>query len=337
MRRLLPLLALLAPLARAAEPAAPAGAAGAAEDDAAKDDAAAQAEAMRQAAEAELARAAGMRLPDQPPPYWISYEILDGDVATASAAMGALTSFDHGPYRNLRAEVRVGDYTLDNGNFEMSFGERGGVVSRLMPIDPVVPSLRREIWLATDTAYKGATEQLSAKLSARQGRPGEHPPDLVPVPPLHTDPLARPTVDGERVRATVEQVTAALAETPGLEDGSAIARDWQGVRFVANSEGTRAWLPTGFSVVRVEAIARAEDGARLRDLRWWVARTWDRLPPVAEMEAEAREMTAWLASLRDAPVEQDYLGPVLFEQPAAVELFRQLMAPEISGTPPLGS
>jgi hypothetical protein len=44
-------------------------------------------------------------------------------------------------------------------------------------------------------------------------------------------------------------------------------------------------------------------------------------------------MARWLEALRDAPVEDDYLGPVLFEDKAAIELFRQLAAPEIAGTP----
>ena len=67
------------------------------------------------AAEAELERARTMALPGQPSPYFVNYEILDGEVATAGAVLGALDTFDHGPYRNLRVEVRVGDYGFDTG------------------------------------------------------------------------------------------------------------------------------------------------------------------------------------------------------------------------------
>ena len=34
------------------------------------------------------------------------------------------------------------------------------------------------------------------------------------------------------------------------------------------------------------------------------------------------------------PRALDYLGPVIFEAAASAELFRQLLPPEISGTPP---
>lgn len=311
MSRLLPLLAaLFAPAALA--------------DDA----------TLVRAAEAEMARAATMQLPEQPSPYFLGYEILDGEVATAAAVMGQLTSFDHGPYRNLRAEVRVGDYDLDNANFSVSFGERDGVRVRGLPHEDMEVALRRELWMATDSAYKGAAEQLSAKLAAREGREGEHQPDLYPMDPLVTDAIPTPTADGDWARAVVEALSARVGEHPDVEEGGAIARDWHGRRLIVNAEGTRAWLPTGFAVVRVEVVMRAHDGARLRNTRSWVARSAADAPSLDQMLAEVDEMVAWTAALQDAPVEEDYLGPVLFEPAAAVELFRQLVLPEISGTPP---
>jgi TldD protein len=289
---------------------------------------------LLEAAHAELARAQVLQLPDQPSPYHVVYEVLDGDVVTVGGAGGALTSFDHGPYRTTRVEVRVGDAQLDNSNFDVSFGERDGVRVRGLPHEDVVDALRRELWLATDDAYKGAAEQLSAKRAAQEGREPSTLPSLLTVAPLKTPVLPRPAVDAEAMRARVLALTGAMADHPWLEDGSALGRDWQGRRLIVSTEGTEAWLPTGFTVIRVEAVTRATDGARLRDVRSWVARTTDGLPSDAEMVEEVEEMVAWLGALRSAPVERDYLGPVLFEPVASVEFFRQLALPELSGTPP---
>ncbi len=275
-----------------------------------------------------------MALPDQQAPYFVAYELLDGEVATASALLGALSHYDHGPYRNLRAEVRVGDYDFDNGNFNVSFGERDGVRVRGLPHEDVDVALRRELWMATDHAYKGAAEQLSAKKAAREGSQAEPQPDLYRVEPLVTDPVARPSADGEWARTVAQQLSGRMADHPAIEEGGAIARDWQGVRVVVNTEDTRAWLPTGFAVVRVEAIMRASDGAKLRDTRSWVGRTAADLPPIEDMLAEVDAMVAWVDALREAPVEEDYLGPVLFEQAAAVALSRQRVVRDIPGTPP---
>lgn len=288
--------------------------------------------------ESELDRAmSGLALPGQPRPYWIQLEVLDGDVATARASLGALQSDDHEPYRNLRAEVRVGDYLLDSSNFDGDFGARDGVVNRGLPDEDVPAALARETWLALDEAYKGATESYAGKLAARRGQDRPRPPDFTAVDPLLTTPLERPKADAEAVRAWVTELSAALADYPELEDGRAIARDWQGARLLVSSEGTRAWLPTGYTVVVAQAAARADDGALLRDARWWVVRRPDRMPAREAMLAEVRDMAERLVARRAAPVEEDYLGPVLFEHAAAVELFRQILPAEIAGTPPMES
>lgn len=289
---------------------------------------------LMEAAEAELRRAMELKLPDQPPPYLVTLEILDGEVATSRASFGGLTTSSKSPYRNLRAEVRVGDYDLDNSNFNAAFGERSGVVSRGLPHEDRSEALRREMWLALDMAYKGATEQMAAKLSALEGLPPAEIPDLLTIAPLKTEPLPRPAVDEAALQELVSTLTERMGTWEGVEEADSIARSWSGVRVVCSSEGTRAWMPTGFMVLRVEAVTRATDGARLRDSRSWVAKNIDELPPIEDMMAEVDEMGAWLLRLRDAPVEENYLGPVLLETPAAVELFRQVLLPEISGTPP---
>ncbi|MBO87397.1 MAG: hypothetical protein CL927_18775 [Deltaproteobacteria bacterium] len=292
--------------------------------------------AMIAAAEQELQRALGMQLPDQPKPYYVAYEFLDGEYATARARSGVLDAFNQDPYRSVRVEVRVGDYALDNSRYEGDFGEREGVSMRTLPHDPIPVALRREIWLATDEAYKGAAEQFSGKAAAREGRPVPAEPvgSFQPIDPVTTAVSRGAPIDGDATVARVRALSARITNIAGLENAEAIARDWSGTRIVVTSEGTRAWIPTGFSVVRVEGIVRTETGTRLRDCRWWVARTAAELPELDEMVAEVEAMTATLRAASTATEERDYLGPVIFEGAAAVELFRQLLPPEISGTPP---
>jgi hypothetical protein len=291
--------------------------------------------ALVAAVEAELARAVGAALPGQPAAWWGAAEVVDGDVSTAMATFGALTGFDHAPYRALRTELRVGDATFDSGDFEPTFGGRDGVSMRGLPLDDLPPALRREAWLAADHALKGATEMLSARRAAREGRPPpETPlPAMHPAPPYTSGPVAAPPAEAEATAALAAAISARLA-VPGIEEGDAIARSWSGRRLLVTSEGTRGWMPTGFCVLRAEAIARDPDGARVRSTRSWVARTCAGLPPRATLEAETDALVAAVLARAGAPIEREYLGPVLFEAPAALELFRQVLAGEIAGSPP---
>ena len=291
--------------------------------------------ALEEAASAELTRSMGLQLPDARPPYLISYDVLDGQVVEAFGEQGALVSSSTDPYRNLRAEVRVGDPTLDSSNFQ-AFGEPNGVVQRRLPVEDSVLALRREIWLATDQAYKHAVEQYSRKVAARRDDPSPKPPDRTPAPVVVADLPSPPvhSADQAALEKLVERLSGELAHFPGVEVAQAVARDWQGRRLVLTSEGTRLWTPTGYTVVRVEGTVRMADGSSQLDSRSWIVRSLADLPPEAEMTAAVRELGGWLEGLKAAPVEEDYLGPVLFEGPAAVELFSQLLAPELVGTPP---
>lgn len=290
--------------------------------------------ALMEAAEAELARAMTLQLPEQLPPYLVSLDVLDSNIATTMSSFGGTVSAAERPYRMLRAEVRVGDYMLDNSNFNASFGERSGVTSRELPHEDQVEALRREMWLALDEAYKGATEEMAAKMAAREGQPPSTLPDFVEIPALVTQPMAPRDVNMASLQEITTALTARLAAFGGMEEADAIARDWQGVRMLCSSEGHRAWLPSGYTVVRVEGVTRAPDGSRLRNSRSWVAPTPEALPPLDEMLAEVDALGAWLVALRSAPIEEDYLGPVIFAPEAGVELFRQVLLGEIAGTPP---
>ena len=85
---------------------------------------------------------------------------------------------------------------------------------------------------------------------------------------------------------------------------------------------------------RVQLKARAADGTLFSADRSWVGRRADQLPSVEEMVAEVEAMAASLLETIEAPLLGDYIGPVLLEESASRELFRQLLLPEIVGTPP---
>ncbi len=290
--------------------------------------------ALEAALEAELARIADLRLPDAPAPWLVTYDVSDGPLHYAAAEDGALYAAIHTQHRSLRADVRVGDSTVDSSNFD-SFGGRPTVQIRNLPEEDLLVALRREIWLATDAAYKGAVELLSQKQAARRGQLEVPPPDYEVLPPAVIGP-AKSTVTalGADEADTMARVLSAAASVAGIEAAQAEVRDWHGWHLTVSSDGTRAWRTIGSVVVRVQATVRRDDGTEVRDARWWVERDAAALPPVQALEAEASEMAARLLLIAAAPAPEPWLGPVLFEGHAATELFSQLLAPEVVGTRP---
>jgi len=122
---------------------------------------------------------AKLKLENVPAPYYIEYRVTEIDQFEASAVFGALRSQQHNRARLLRVVVRVGDYKQD------SFYGTGEGTLDLVPSDDDVFAIRHRIWLATDRAYKAATEALSAKQAAlKQLKVDEPVDDFAKAPPV---------------------------------------------------------------------------------------------------------------------------------------------------------
>jgi hypothetical protein len=123
-----------------------------------------------QAMKDEMARAKSrleLQIPklDKPVrPYFIEYRLLDMDIREVVAEYGALVTSAHNRNRVMNVSARVGDYKLDSSNFISEDGFRGFIgPSGTVGIDRDYDSLRQDLWIATDQAFKEAVETYSRK------------------------------------------------------------------------------------------------------------------------------------------------------------------------------
>ncbi len=288
-----------------------------------------------------LARALdGLSLPDSPAPFRIEYTWSEGQNAVVLARNGALLETDSSPVAQLRTEVRVGDAQLDSSNYD-DFGTTGVRIATAAGNDP--GALAWIAWRDTDAAWKGATETLARKVASRRGKPPQRVPDWSTAPVRAPSALTGATSsssssvasapDVARLADLARRVSAAALVDPAVELADIDARDSTGRRTLLSSEGRVQTSDSQVAIVRLTALARMPDGSLVGGDRSWIGRGLGVLPPVETMEAEAREMGTWLAGLASAPVQESWLGPVIFEDAASVEFFSQLLQPEVSGTP----
>jgi hypothetical protein len=300
----------------------------------------AQTEPVMQAMADELARSMKeLRLPDQPAPYYIEYEVEDRLGTRITARLGSIVEDLVGRSRTLRVGVRVGDYAFDSSLF--TAGGRGGGGSGIIqlngdgstsaPLDDDYDTMRRQIWLATDAAYKRAVSIYAQKRAAYANRvDGPTVPDFSREQPLQTTlgrlPLAVVNRDWlERAR----QLSAVFAGARGIENSDVQVADTRGTRYFLNSEGFRVIEPIQIATLRVTADARADDGMVVRDVMSLAERNLSDLPSVEELTARTRELAERVRAWRGAPVGEDYTGPVLVEGQAAGEVVAQVLAPSL--------
>jgi TldD protein len=278
-------------------------------------------------------------LPGQERPYYIQYRLLDLDERTISAQFGALVSSNTSRNRFMSVDVRIGDYKLDSSNFLSAGGFRGFLGSTgTVGIDRDYDSLRQDLWLATDQAYKQALDALSNKQAVLRGLASAPTiSDFSPESPLLlVQPRADPDWTNRNWESEVKTVSAVLRNYPQLYNSRVTYHLIYATTYLVNTEGTQIRASRSLAAIEASLGAQADDGMQLHNFVAVYANRPNQLPAAdavrQQLDAAGRELVA----LRTASRVQDYDGPVLFEAHAAGSLLAQILGPSIGGArPPL--
>jgi TldD protein len=265
-------------------------------------------------------------------PYYIEYRVTELDQFDASAVFGALRNQQHVHGRLLRVVVRVGDYKQDS-----FFGAGEGTID-LIPSDDDLYAIRHRIWLATDRAYKAATEALSAKQAAlKQLKVDEPVDDFAKAPPVNfIEPLAHfSAIDFTSWVHFLEEASARYRTDKDLENFESSLRFTVENRYFLNSEGTTARSGRAHYVVSIMGSTQASDGMLLRRSHADQGNDLKELPTREEFLKRTTQMLETLKLLRDAAVvDEEYRGPVLFSNDAAASIVTDLIEPNLLGKKP---
>ena len=295
--------------------------------------AAARGDGLLEALLTELDRSkAQLKMDQVQPPYFIEYRVNEVEDFGAEAAFGALRENQHLHYRVLRVVVRIGDYKQD------SFYVRGQGEATILPLDNDPIALRRQIWLATDDAYKAAGQALAEKQAAlKQFSVDANPVDDFAKAPqlIAVEPTVSLRIDNAAWEKTLEDVSGLYKQYPEVQSVTASARFSAVNEYLVNSEGTvtRSGKTTYF--VQLNGSTQAVDGMRLsRSPAYMVARL-EELPARDALMADTKKMLDTIIALRQAPiVEEEYRGPVLFAADAADDIVASLIGQNVVGHKP---
>lgn len=273
-----------------------------------------------------------LKLADAQPPYYIDYRLMDVDQYVAEAAFGALRTSMRTRIRMLRIVVRVGDYKHDS-----NYGPGQGVVD-VGPLDNDEASLRHQLWLGTDRAYKAAAEAFTAKQAELKKYTVDQPVDDF----AHASavqfigPLVSLDFYSHPWLSTLEEASALYKTDPAIQSLNASLRFTATNRYFVSSEGTVVRSGDSSYQVYVGGYTQAADGMRLDRSHGYQVRQPKKLPAKEEVLSRTRKLLAALKQLREAPVsEEEYRGPVLFSADAASGVMSALVGPNVLGRRPM--
>lgn len=268
-------------------------------------------------------------------PYYIEYQMFEVRDYVADARLGALVRDRSSLSRFVQVVVRIGDYKRD------SFFREGTGAVEVMPIENNELALRRQLWLATDKAYKVALNGLTAKEQMLKNLVADStmPDDFSREQPVDS------VLELPRLEAQVDKWKQILRSTSDLfRADAALDSSMAGLqfrivnRYYVNTEGTVTRHGNEAYNVMFAGSGRAPDGTRLdRSHAYFVSKA-DELPKPEDLASETRKRIASFELLRKAPIiEDDYQGPVLLSADAATALIESVFVPNILGTRPAPS
>jgi TldD protein len=288
----------------------------------------------------ELARSKDrLLIPDLERPYYIEYRLLDLDVRTVTAQFGALLQSATSRNRYMSVDLRVGDYKLDSSNFITDDAFRGFIGSTgTVGIDRDYDSLRQDLWLATDQAYKEALDALSRKRGFLRSlaKPSNIDDFSREQPVVLVEPRLEPDWSSRNWDEEARAVSTVLRAYPELYSTRVTYHFIYATSYLMNSEGTQIRTSRCLAAIEASLETQADDGMPLHHYYATYALRPGDLPAADAVKKELERTGRELLALRASPPAQDYVGPVLFEPAAAGSLLAQMLAPSVSGArPPL--
>ena len=296
-----------------------------------------------QAMRDEMARSKGRLELQIPPsgkpvrPYYIEYRLLDMDVREIVAEFGALVTTTHNRQRLMNVAARVGDYKLDSSNFISEEGFRGFIgPSGTVGIDRDYDSLRQDLWIATDQAFKEAVETYSRKEAylSSLARPSDID-DFSRVEAIqHVEPLANSDWSNRNWEQEARDTSAALRAFPQIYESRVTYYLVYMTEYLLTSEGTEVRTNHSFAAIEAGMNTLADDGMQVNHYYSTYAPRPADLPDVETVRKQLNVAGSELMGMRAAPTASDYTGPVLFESRAAAALLAQVLGPSLSGARP---
>jgi TldD protein len=270
-------------------------------------------------------------------PFYIEYRLLDVDVREITAEFGDLLSSTHTRNRFMDVEARMGSYKLDSSNFVSDDAFRGFIgPTGEVGVDRDYDSLRQDLWIATDQAFKQAVDTYSRKKGylsslARQSDID----DFSKAEPVQlVEPLATPDWTDRNWEQEARDTSAAMRAFSQIHESRVSYYLVYATEYLLTSEGTEIRQNRSVAAIEAQMNAVADDGVLVNHYyATYGVRPRD-LPNVDTVRKGLNVTCTELMALRSAPPAQDYTGPVLFEARAAASLLAQVLSPAINGARP---
>ena len=253
-------------------------------------------------------------------PFFVSYSVTDKELIEIKAVLGAIVYSNQSPrFRNISVKPLIGDYKTTN---IISFN--ADMVSSRASAENDEGQLRRDLWLATDAAYKEAAATYRQKTAS--GKSNKNINDFLPAKPFVRTTVQYDTLrfDKEGWEKRAKELSAIFLNYPEIVNSSVTYKSSNTYYYHYNTEGTKFVSPAGLSLLTITASIKDKDGQTHKDKIEFVAVSDKYLPDLARCVSAIESMILSLKEMASATdITEYYSGPVMFEDQAVLKLFME--------------
>lgn len=270
-----------------------------------------------------------LRIDKKSNPYYVGYRSTDGERIRIAYELGKKAEDEIHLDRAMQVDMHVGDHKFDNT--AALTGRPNRDASRYVALDDNYDSIRRNVWVLTDDAYKTASEDLEKQEAYRHGHNIRNlcesfcktnpTVSIAPEPPA----LTLQQDWNERLR----KVSQVFENYPQIRKSWVVMEADRQVFRIANTEGTRIRMPWMPIIIGITAFARCPDGEDIWDCDYVRVLNENDVPTQEQLEAKAKALAENLTAYTQSERKNYYFGPILFEPQASGEVLEHGIAPKL--------
>ncbi|MFO7657320.1 MAG: metallopeptidase TldD-related protein [Bacteroidales bacterium] len=255
-------------------------------------------------------------------PFFISYTYLDGEVAEASALLGALNSSNKYSSTSWGIRLMMGDYDVNDENFQDNFSREQTdniPITRQPPIEPDYEGIRNTFWWNTGNVFQSAVRNYKSKLAALKDKPIAESHNLLPDF-TRAEPVkiyrnsSTGMVSKEKLEIFVKDISNVFREYKEVSFSNVSAYQFKSNVYIFNTEGSEAVIPLNIITMDISASVYSPKGEVFRNSISFVGKSIEDFPMTDSIKNAVRALAKYLLELRQAEIiNEKYTGPVLFE------------------------
>jgi predicted Zn-dependent protease len=268
-----------------------------------------------------------------PPPYFLSYSVVEEESEAVSASFGALISSIANKTRQLDVTLRVGTPEFDN--YHRMRGDPARFTAGVpIALEDTPIAISKRLWLETDRVYRLATQRFIRLKTDAQLKAAEEDSSgdfTLREPEVHSEQPRKLLFSRNEWAAKVRKWSSEFSKHRGILASNVTVMVSRQTKYLVNSEGTRLEHGRGFARILISAQGKAGDGMDLSASDSFEAESPERLAKDDGIQEAVSKVANRLTSLLRSPPVDPFVGPAILSGSAAGVFFHEIFGHRIEG------